>query len=1221
MERKTYLANKETNPRKKYNWICHIFFRHLKKYFYKIGFMINFISSWQLPLIIKTWKQAGQHESYMNLEEHDSEQLGDRLEYNWRKECLQKKPSLKRALIRTFGHEFLISNLLFLPADLCFTLVQPTLIKLLLDDLAAKQTKKVLFYLLGVLGVSFIRPMSFHLFCLTISSLGLKLRIACSTLIYRKILTMKKNTLEKNSLGNIVNLLSNDIERFDNIMLTPYTWLTPIKLIASVLYLYLTFDYFALTGIGVLLILLICQNYVYKNISSIRMNVAKKTDHRIRWMNSFLNGIQAIKMYTWEKLFEKFILEARESELEEISKANHFRCTNNSIRLYLGKLSVYLCILALVLVKEVPLTPSYIFALIAIYEILRLSTGQFLLLGVTQLAEIVISIDRIETFLLHDFAKSENNSTNINKPLGVHVQELTVKWNSTTVLEDVNFEALSNQLVALIGPAGAGKSTFLQTLLRETEIYKGCVDLIGSVSYAPQEPWIFSSSVKQNILFCEEFDEDRYRRVIKVCRMEQDLALFSHGDNTLVGEKGVMLSGGQKARISLARAVYRNADIYLLDDPLSAVDGYVGRQIFEQCILKFLKGKCVVIVTHQLQFVKTVDKAYFVANGKIVPIEKTTQLDMPIAELNVAKIDDSFLQHNFEKSESEENITNRSGVLKNYLQAGGTFTWTFLLSFLLILTQSLSIINDYFLALWINLTENYIQSLNYFYVYSALVFFHIFVTTVTSISFVKYCLRASRTFHDALFKQIVKGSMSFFNSFSSGTIFNLFSKDIGGIDEFIPLSLYMTLTQFLLVSGSIVFIIIVNYWMILPTAALVLILKLCSEPFRSTVRILRRLEAIKRNPIYSHVVATVQGITVIKTSNCQKMLEVEFCNYQNDQASTFYLFKATYFAFAFWTEILSFIYIAFVLCFYFTFTEDIYLGNAGIIITHANLLIAILQYLIRLLGELDASLISVERVSKFEITEEVDEGVLEVSQNWPAKGNIVFDLVSMHYSPDKNFVLNKIDIQIKGGEKVGIVGRTGAGKSSLIAALFRLFHFDGSILIDDINTKLIPLQVLRSKISVIPQDPVLFQGSLRQNLDPFNEFSDIEIWTALEDGCMKKVVKSLEVPINEGGSNFSVGQKQLLCLTRAILKKAKIIAIDEATANVDYETDEFIQSTIKKKFSEATVLTIAHRVNTVLDSDKILVMEEGRVVEFGTVEELQNLQGHFHRFVTVNVNE
>ncbi|XP_044262932.1 probable multidrug resistance-associated protein lethal(2)03659 isoform X6 [Tribolium madens] len=351
------------------------------------------------------------------------------------------------------------------------------------------------------------------------------------------------------------------------------------------------------------------------------------------------------------------------------------------------------------------------------------------------------------------------------------------------------------------------------------------------------------------------------------------------------------------------------------------------------------------------------------------------------------------------------------------------------------------------------------------------------------------------------------------------------------------------------------------------------------------------------------------------------MLEVEFCNYQNDQASTFYLFKATYFAFAFWTEILSFIYIAFVLCFYFTFTEDIYLGNAGIIITHANLLIAILQYLIRLLGELDASLISVERVSKFEITEEVDEGVLEVSQNWPAKGNIVFDLVSMHYSPDKNFVLNKIDIQIKGGEKVGIVGRTGAGKSSLIAALFRLFHFDGSILIDDINTKLIPLQVLRSKISVIPQDPVLFQGSLRQNLDPFNEFSDIEIWTALEDGCMKKVVKSLEVPINEGGSNFSVGQKQLLCLTRAILKKAKIIAIDEATANVDYETDEFIQSTIKKKFSEATVLTIAHRVNTVLDSDKILVMEEGRVVEFGTVEELQNLQGHFHRFVTVNVNE
>ncbi|XP_015840080.1 probable multidrug resistance-associated protein lethal(2)03659 isoform X1 [Tribolium castaneum] len=1205
MEHKTNFVNKATNPRKKFNFLSHVFF------------------SWQIPLIIKTWKQSGQHESYFNLDEHDSEQLGNRLEFNWKKEGSQKKFSFKRALIKTFGHELLTCNTLFLLADVAFTLAQPMLIKLLLDELAAKQTDKVLFYVLGLLGVPILRFMSFHLFCLTITSLGLKLRIACSTLIYRKILTMRKTALEKISLGNIVNLLSNDTERFDNILLIPHIWLTPIKLIAATLYLGLNFDYSALTGIGLLVILLISQSFVYKNIASRRMNVAKKTDQRIRWMNDFINGIQAIKMYTWEKLFEKFIFEARESELKEISKANYLRCCNNSFRLYLAKVSVYLCIMALVLVTKIPLTSSYIFALIAIYEILRLSTGELLLVGVIQLAEIGISVNRIETFLLNDIAKSETLfSKQRNKLLGVYVQGLIVKRDTKIILEDVNFEALSNQLVALVGAAGAGKSTFLETLLKETEIYKGIVDLNGSVSYAPQEPWIFSSSVKQNIIFCEEFDEDRYRQVIKICGLEHDLALLSHGDNTLVGENGVMLSGGQKARISLARAVYRNADIYLLDDPLSAVDVYVAKQIFEQCIVDFLKGKCVVLVTHQLQFVRSVEKAYFVVNGKIVAAENTRQLDVPRPELKVARTDDDFLKHNVEKLTLESNIAGSSDALKKYLQAGGTFSLTLLLSFLFILTQSLSIFNDYFLAVWVNLTETYQKSSNYFYVYSIILFFLVLVTNVTFLSFVKYCMRASRRLHDTLLRQVIRGSMTIFHSYTSGRIFNLFSKDIGVIDEFVPLSLYLTLTQFLLIIGSIVFIFIVNYWMILPIVALILMLKVCSGPFRTTIKSLRRLEAIRRNPIYNHVVSTMQGITVIKSSNSRKMLEAEFSNYQNDQASTFYLFKATHFAFAFWTDIMSFIHLSCVILFYFTFTEDIYLGNAGMIITHANLLNCVIQYFVKLWGELDANLISVERVSNFQVTQEFDEGVFEVPQNWPLTGKVVFDSVSMRYSSDKNLVLNKVDIKIKGGEKVGIVGRTGAGKSSLILALFRLFHFDGSILIDNVDTKSIPLQVLRSNISVIPQDPVLFQGSLRKNLDPFDEFSDAEVWTALEDVQLKKIVKSLDIAVNERGSNFSVGQKQLLCLARAILKKTKVIAIDEATANVDYETDVFIQNTIRIKFRETTVLTIAHRVNTILDSDKILVMEEGRVVEFGPVEELmKNVQGQFYRIVKCNDSE
>lgn len=522
-----------------------------------------------------------------------------------------------------------------------------------------------------------------------------------------------------------------------------------------------------------------------------------------------------------------------------MSKANRFRFINTNLRLYIAKFSVYLCVMVLV-VNNLPLNPSYVFSLIALYEILRLATGELLFLGVIQLAEVNISTDRIQNFLLQKSTKS-SISTN-SKKLGVFTTNLTVKWDSSNIFENVNFEAVPGQLVALIGSAGSGKSTFIQTLLGETEI-SGIVNVARNISYAPQDPWIFSGSLKENVVFCENFDKERYCRVIKVCNLEQDLALFAEGDQTLVGERGMKLSGGQKARINLARAVYRNADVYLLDDPLSSVDSYVAKDIFENCILEFLKEKCVILVTHQIQFLGKVDKIYLASNSKIVNVESLAQCEKSIKLKNKVVDKEIFQQDVVEQLFVKETVVERNSVYNTYLEINGKFVLIVTI-FLFLLSHSLILTHDYFLAFWLNFVDSGKGNLyDCFYIYTGLLLAYICLSHVTSFSFVQFCTKASEKVHNSLFKKTVNGSMSFFNSNSSGQILNLFAKDVGGIDEYVPQSLYMVITQFLLTAGSIILIIAFNYWTLLPTITILGIFKFFNNPFRTTIKIFKNLEA------------------------------------------------------------------------------------------------------------------------------------------------------------------------------------------------------------------------------------------------------------------------------------------------------------------------------------------------------------------------------------------
>ncbi|KAJ3651759.1 hypothetical protein Zmor_017776 [Zophobas morio] len=605
----------------------------LKKHAGEKGSIITYIPFvWQIPIILKGWKHGlTEQDLYIPLKKYESKRLGDKLERLWQdEERFSKNPSLTKTLWKLIRVEFIVYGfLLFIFKVTSFT-IQPFCLKKILDYYTPNQTdvslKEAYTYAAISAATILLFTIMIHWTLLQLTLLGLKIRIACSSLIYRRALKLKQSSLEKVPIGHVINLLSNDVTRFEtSITLLPHIWIAPVNLIIVTCFLDFTLGHTAICGIGVIIIFLIFQMYSMKMLSSVRKSVAEKTDYRVRLMNDVICGIHAIKMYTWEEPYMKLIHNVRKQEMNKIVTSNHIRILNLVFRTYISRLCVYLAVLVSTLMG-LRLTPQYVFVMFNIYETLKIGTTILFQHAVGQVVETNISIKRIESFLLHDrqtFSLIKGTKTltpNIDPKLkfkqekyrkenGISLKNVSIKWNSSSPnfnLKDVNFEALPGELVAVAGVTGSGKSTLLYSLLQEVDVIKGNIEVEGTISYTSQEAWIFSASIKQNILFGEDFDRQKYFKVLNVCALEHDLALFPHGDQTRVGERGVMLSGGQKARISLARAVYRDADIYLLDDPLSAVDAQVAHHIFNYCICGYLKTKCVILVTHQIQYLKRI---------------------------------------------------------------------------------------------------------------------------------------------------------------------------------------------------------------------------------------------------------------------------------------------------------------------------------------------------------------------------------------------------------------------------------------------------------------------------------------------------------------------------------------------------------------------------------------------------------------------------------------
>ncbi|XP_017004866.2 probable multidrug resistance-associated protein lethal(2)03659 [Drosophila takahashii] len=1260
----------------------------------------NFISSlcfwYTMPIFRKGSKNTlDENDIYSPLKELKSDNLGDKLSASWDRERKSEgKPSLLRALLRVFGWQIAFPGLSIFLVEMGLVTLKPIfLVKLISYYTHGTEAAEMGYYYAGALILSnalcvmILVPVMF-----TMHLVFFKMRVALGSLIYRKALRLSRRALGNTMSGHVVNLISNDISRLDYAQYyLHYLWVGPLQTVVVTYLMYQEIGIAAFFGVIFMALFIPLQMFLGKLTAVLQLRAAKRTDNRMRMVNEIISGIRVLKMYAWELPFQKMTEYARRKEMNAIRQGQIIRSFALTCRMILSRVSIFLSLAGYVFLGQF-LTPEKAFLITAFYNALKGSMNIYFPNAINHTAQILVSIRRVEKFMLSEEvseletpSKDSINATAEEEKLlppsqtvidpekdlpesVISISGLKAKWDLESpdyTLSGINLQVQRGTIVAVMGSTGSGKSSLIQAILGELKADSGQIKANGSVSYSSQEPWLFSGTVRQNILFGQPMDRRRYAQVVEKCALKRDFELLPFKDKTVVGERGASLSGGQRARITLARAVYREASIYLLDDPLSAVDTQVARHLFEQCVLGYLRGKTVVLVTHQQQFLQLADQIVILEKGQVSAVGTydsllKTGVDF-VTILGEAEKEEKNLEeerprldsktHNVVRCDSlkslqsvgdlsPENITKETqgsgsiglGLYKKYFQAGGGCIAFFAMMSCSVLAQGAVSWGDYFLTYWGNKNVNARGELNDtlepnpsiseqvkdsvtmdLYIFTLITILAILLPFLANTMLFNMAKKASIRLHNTILRRIMRASMHFFSTTEVGSILNRFSKDMSQVSELLPDVMADLLQIILSLAGLIILLVIVNPLFLAPTLVMSIIFCQLRNFYLKTSRDLKRIEAIARSPVYSQLAASLNGLSTIRAFEAQRVLETEFDNYQDVHSSALYMFLSTSSAYGYWMECLCVVYIAIVTFSFFIFPPANG-GDVGLAITQVMGLMGMVQWGMRQSAQMENLMTAVERVVEYEDIE--PEGALEAPadekppKTWPEQGKIVFDELSLRYTPDPKSenVLKSLSFVIKPKEKVGIVGRTGAGKSSLINALFRLSYNDGSVLIDKRDTSEMGLHDLRSKISIIPQEPVLFSGTMRYNLDPFDEYSDEKLWRSLEEVKLKDVVadlpSGLQSKITEGGTNFSVGQRQLVCLARAILRENRILVMDEATANVDPQTDGLIQTTIRNKFKECTVLTIAHRLHTIMDSDKVLVMDAGRAVEFGTPYEL-----------------
>ncbi|KAF8938986.1 hypothetical protein BGZ58_010986 [Dissophora ornata] len=1473
----------------------------------KGGHSFNLISQWfflwVIPLLRRTRVDPDFDSDSIELQKEESaEYAGEKLGERWRQEEIdyKDKASISRALMSAFGRPYLMLAFYKVFWIIFTYLGSYFFVKRLIDfvestpveEMADKSSTEGYLYALGIFLTCIGSSVCIQQVMAECTRIGVQVRAGLMVLIYRKSLKLSS---AHGGIGNIINLISNDCNRVaESFVNFHFLWSSALEILVVIALAFVELKIAAVPALIILILLFPVQYMLSFYTARVNAMATNSTTARIHIMSELLTAIKLIKFYAWESYFRDRVTRVRAKEIRELRRGMYLKITSFAVVFSAPVLTTLACICVYELTDDRGVRggvkASVVFTILSIFNTLRYPLIMLPIAVKTTLGAL-LSFDRLDDFLrlpevepllIHGDSDvmhgsdnedprtasvvadglvmngSSNGSGDIREmermalrreiaSLRIYIKDADFGWpgsqESNPTLKFISMSVKPGELVAIVGDVGSGKSSSLAAIMGQIKLLAGDREVHGSLAYVPHDAWLLNATLKDNILFGSPFDRQKYNDILRVCALIRDLNSLSAGDETEIGERGINLSQGQRQRVSLARAVYSNADIMLLDDPLSGMDAQIGKHIFQECIKGYLGNKTIIYVTNQLQHLGDCDHIIVMKGGSIevqgnfdelmakdvnlariveesMEIEDPDQIQELLSEIRLEPtIDDdddddiemasvptspttekgvgdhlaiprtvTINRGTVEKSASarfrdesyelntvtihgrsstskgtklapnasstvhsrpnllsqrshsmsnprtsninhtaaneqtihrlrdlnahtiqnhmineqtisrmiernqmtilgsmgqsrltaaptnrEENSMARAvernqltihslngrdagmlggagggrgerldlgygvksrevisgwSVAKAYLSKGTGIGASIAVALVFLATHGLRIFSDY----WLHFTvgPNSTSDFHYYLgVYGGLVAAVVVGAYLRAFFLSWVVFKKSLTYHDRIFRKILRAPMSYFDVTPLARILNAFARHLYVVDEVLPDSILQMLQYMPLAIGSTILVIVIVPWSAIAVAVLLALIWILVHFSSYTDEQLKAMEAMTKGPIFAHMAATLDGLFSIRVYGAEKRFDGYNLKYIDSNHKALFAMMQVRSWLALYLDIVSSIFVLVTAMFvvYFSRNGSLDASQVGLAITNALQLLIFGQWSVRMTAEVKSTKESVCQLELYgmNIPAEAPDHIegMEPPIDWPSKGEIEFKKVVLRYQSYGVAVLKNVSFVVQPGEKIGVVGKMGSGKTTLLISLLRVVEAaEGKILIDNLDVREIGLQDLRSKIAIIPQEPVLFVGTIRSNLDPFHRRTDQEIWDALSAVHLSESIKQnmplkLDTQIIENGRNFSLGQRQLFCIARAILFQSRILVLDEATSAVDLQTDLLIQETIKKNFANCTVLMIAHRLNTIIECDKILVMEDGRVVEFEHPTKLiQNNDGHFYKLVS-----
>ncbi|KAL7746310.1 hypothetical protein RI367_008318 [Sorochytrium milnesiophthora] len=1187
--------------------------------------------------------------------------LKQQLEASWDRELTRTtKPSLWRALAHAYGKRYALLAAVAFCASMCKLSAAILLGRFIrfLQDRSMPLSEGAPYGVGLVLSMAVFSLLENHLMFQSMR-IGINARTSVVSLLYSHILKLSLSTLPP--AGQTLNVVSNDVQRLEDS--GPYLMFIVVGPIETVIVFGVAWSYLsyaAAASFGVLIATVLFVSSLSSAFARVRTRVVTARDSRIKLLNDILRSVEMLKMYAWEK---PFIAKVTSWRMREVKAFKHWYALKGIASAFFWSASGLMSLAGFFTVffaQHQALASDRLFTALLLFNTVRVNMAWRIPKAIEILADLRVAMRRIQALLAIEPSISSTHQEpayDATPEVAAELRQASFSWSAGTtslhttgkeaevlelksrnnVLRDIDLSVRRGQCIAVIGQVGSGKSSLLLSLLHHTRLVRGDMRVSPRLSYVPQSTYIFSGTIKSNITMGPADDAALLDRVVDICELRQDIARWEQGLDTRIGERGVRVSGGQRARICLARALYHDSPLYLFDDVFSALDAQVASNVFAK-LKQHTQDKAVVIVTHHLGLVQQCDRVVLLEQGAILAqgtyqrvVADAQKLGGGFSEV-LAEFDGQHHgkdtahagvgaddgEQGLGLADDEDDDWNEqrargtvgSSVYKEYFQHSASLGRFIGAIGLGVIASALSAVADWWLSYWSSQAADEQRRALYWHVYIILILLVPVFSGLATFGFFFISLNSSNHLFMRMLNNVLRATPFFFQTNPPGRILNRLAKDTSLTDEMLPDSLCEVIRLTLYIVSVLVVVCTALPWLILALVPIIALFIWLRSKYLAANRQIRRIESLLRSPVYAHLVSSIEGMTTLTAHSLQPSYYRAFCALQDTNIRSLLSFYMVERWLCCRVDALATLVIIITTVLMTALRHTLAPSIAILAQMYVLNLVDSSQYAVRKAAELELQFVAAERILEYAIDLPLEASLTsapgcEPPADWPEHGSITLQNMTLQYPGSQAPSLKDLSLQVAAGEKVGIVGRTGAGKSSIINCLFRLAEPTpaGSIVIDGVDISRLGLYDLRSRLSIIPQSLFLFQGSVRYNLDPLEQFSDQEVWQALDAVKLRGVVEQMHGKLDDE-AQVSAGEGQLLQLARVILRQSKVLVLDECSSNVDVATDRIIQRTIRDRFRDATVLTIAHRIDTILDNDKILVLDQGRVAEHGTVQQL-----------------